>query len=150
MTRYITVLAIFLSWSGSGFAQTTHAPTNELNSTPPAQTISVPAPAASEEKPPVSAVKPARKISYGLTAGTQFSRLFGTATYLEPSVLFPITKRFSGFASMSMITTFGANRNFYGSNELAGNNAPLRNQHYIVNVGGNYLVNDRLNLTGSI
>lgn len=149
MIKNIFFLALFLGGSEIGLAQTLDIPATELNSTPPALTSDTLA-RASVKSPAVPAGKPARKISYGLSAGTQFSRVLGTATYLEPSVLFPITKKFSGFASLSMLTTFGTTPNFAGSDYSSANYAPTRRQGYILHVGGNYLINDRLNLTGSI
>lgn len=150
MTKYIIFLAIFLGWNGSSLAQTVDIPAAELNSTPPALTSDILPPAPTETTTAVSPVKPTRKMSYGLSAGTQFSRLFGTTTYLEPSVMFPITKRLSGFASLSLITTFGSTPNFLGNDDFSVNYTPMRRQNYVLNAGGNYIVNNRLNLTGSI
>jgi hypothetical protein len=144
--KYIAIIAFLLSWSWGSLAQTT----TELNSVPSALAPGIATPVQNQDSV-VAAIKPARKISYGLSVGTQFSRLLGTATYLEPSVMFPISKRFSGFASLNIITSFGANANYFGNDAYSNPYAPTtRNQYYIVNAGGNYIVNDRLNLTGSI
>lgn len=149
MKTYITFLALFLSCSWSSFAQTADAPAAELASTPPALAPDGTTPVLTENRN-ASEIKFNRKISYGLSAGTQFSRVLGTATYLEPSIMVPVTKRFSGYASLNMITVFNPSNNLFGRSEFSANNAFGRNQQYILNVGGNYLVNDRLNLTGSI
>jgi hypothetical protein len=149
MIKNILLFASLLALGFSSQAQNNTEPGGELNSTPPALAPSTLTPAATKAaEAPV--VVPKRKISYGLSAGTQFSRLYGTATYLEPSVMFPVTKRFSGFASVNMITTFGSGANLFGNEAFTGNYAPMRNHRYIVNAGGNYLVNERLNLTGTV
>ncbi|WP_157433385.1 hypothetical protein [Adhaeribacter aquaticus] len=121
----------------------------ELNTTPPA--IATPLPADKPTEEPIKRtnnLKQPAKLHYGLSMGSQFSR-FGSAFYMQPSVMFPVNKRFQAFTSLNIITAYGTNHNgFYG--EASNGGAPIRNQHYIVNVGGNYLVNDRLNITGSI
>lgn len=149
MIKHIVLIALLAGLNWDSFAQISEAPVAELSSAPPAL-----APAA-QTTPPTQAsddpeIKLNRKVRYGLSAGTQFSRLFGTATYLEPSVLFPVTKRFSGFASVNLVTSFGPNRNMFGTPEGDGHYARLSNQRVILNAGGNYMVNDRLNLTGSV
>ncbi|RDC64444.1 hypothetical protein [Adhaeribacter pallidiroseus] len=149
MIKYISIITLLLGWGGTSWAQTAEAPA-ELNSTPPAiETSVIPAPAVTEAQESM-VIKPVRKINYGLSMGTQFSPLFGTATYLEPSVLFPVTKRFSGFASVSMISAFNNYPNRFGQEAGVGPMANRWNQHYILHAGGNYMVNDRLNLTGSV
>ena len=149
MIKNIIIAASLLGIGFSSQAQTPGETQAELNSTPPAL-----APAAEVTQKvtdtEAQSIKQPRKISYGLSAGTQFSRVLGTTTFLEPSVMFPVTKRFSGFASLNMVTSFGANAYLYGNDAFGANYAPMRNQRFILNAGGNYLVNDRLNLTGSV
>lgn len=149
MIKNILIVATLLAFGFSSQAQTTPETVSELNSTPPAQaTVATPEnKATAPDAPKISAP---RKLSYGLSAGTQFSRLFGTATYLEPSVMFPVTKRFSAYASLNMVTSFGANYFTNGSEAFPGYYASQRNQRFILNAGGNYMVTDRLNLTGSV
>ncbi|QNF33719.1 hypothetical protein HUW51_13680 [Adhaeribacter swui] len=147
--KHTFLLLCFLSWSWAGLAQTTNAQPTELNSAPPAIETPVITPPVVTNATKDLSVKPARKVSYGLSMGTQYSPLLGTATYLEPSVLVPITKRFSGFASVSMISAFNTYPNRFGQDNAAALNNRW-SQHYIVHAGGNYLVNDRLNLTGSV
>ena len=142
-------MALLLACSWSSMGQTTEVPAAELNSTPPAQVTEAGVPAPTKA-PDAAAVVPSRKIRYGLSAGTHFSNLYGTATFLEPSVMLPITNRFSGFASLSMVTSFGANAYRSGSDAVMTNNTALYNQRLILNAGGNYMVNDRLNLTGTV
>ncbi|GEO06286.1 hypothetical protein AAE02nite_39500 [Adhaeribacter aerolatus] len=149
MIKHIISAAFLLLICLNTRAQTPGEGKAEINSAPPA--LAPPAEKinpAGTTKSPVAI--PPRKISYGLSAGTQFSRLYGTTTFLEPSVLFPVTKRFSGFASLNLVTSFGANANLYGNDAFAANYTPGYNQRFILNAGGNYLVNDRLNLTGTV
>lgn len=149
MIKNIFLAAFLLTLDFNSLAQTPAEAGSELSSTPPAL-----APLAEINKPQEKSVKTTlvqpRKISYGLSAGTQFSRLFGTATFLEPSVMFPLIKRFSGFASLNFVTSFNSNTSLFGNENFSNNYATMRNQRFILNAGGNYLVNDRLNLTGSV
>ncbi len=148
--KHTFILLFFLGCYWNSLAQTTETQPAELNSTPPAVEPPVaPAPAVTEAVAQ-TAVKPARKISYGLAMGTQFSPLFGTATYLEPSILFPVTKRFSGFASVSMISAFNNYPNRFGHETGVGPVINRWNQHYILHAGANYMVNDQLYLTGTV
>ncbi|MGV3585841.1 MAG: hypothetical protein ACO1OF_02465 [Adhaeribacter sp.] len=149
MIKNILAMAFLLSVGFSSMAQTTEGAAGELSSAPP---VLAPGTAITPQTPAseVTTPKAPRKISYGLSAGTQFSRLFGTATFLEPSVMFPVTKRFSGFASVNMITTFGSGPYLFGNDNFNANYAPMRSQRFILNAGGNYLVTDRLNVTGSV
>ncbi|WP_146153669.1 hypothetical protein [Adhaeribacter arboris] len=130
-------------------AQTAHDAQTELNSTPPTleTTITKPDSGSTTHAP---AGKPVRKISYSMSAGAQFSPGWGSATYLEPSVSIPITKRFSGFASLNLISTYGMGYNWLGRENTTATFTPLRNQHLILHAGGNYRVTDRLRFTGSV
>ncbi len=147
--KYISLWVLFLGLTGSSMAQTTTDSQAELNSVPPTLETTITR-SDSIIKTNASGLKPVRKISYSMSAGAQFAPGWGSATYLEPSVSVPITKRFSGFASLNMISTFGTNYNWLGRENAAANYAPLRNQHFILHAGGNYMVNDRLRLTGSV
>ncbi|QMU27524.1 hypothetical protein [Adhaeribacter radiodurans] len=149
MRKYICLWALFLGISASTLAQTSGNAPAELNSVPPAQETAVTR-ADSVKTTQVSSVKPVRRVSYSMSAGAQFAPGWGSATYLEPSVMVPITKRFSGFASLNMISTFGNNYNWFGRENAGANYTPLQNRHFILHAGGNYLVNDRLRLTGSV
>lgn len=149
MNKNIFLGAILLACSLSSFAQSTNEPAAELNSTPPAQAPVTQKP-ANPEPEKTTTIMPKRKLSYGLSAGTQYSRLYGATSYLEPSVMFPVTKRFSGFASLSFVNSFGPNPGFYNSETAGLNRSAFSNQRYILNAGGNYVVNERLNLTGSV
>ena len=149
MIKQITFLALLLGWSWSSLAQTTDIIGAEPNTTPPTQTTTTVSPAQTENSETPAITAP-RRISYGLSAGTQYSRLFGTTTFLEPSVLFPVTKRFSGFASLTFLNTFGPNAAFRNGEVSGAGNVSFGNQRYILNAGGNYAVSDRLNLTGSV
>jgi len=150
MTKHLILLGLILGICFGSRAQTKSSESGgELVSTPPALTQT----ATTTEIAPdagTTTFQPSRKIQYGLSAGTQFSRLYGTATFLEPSILFPVTKRFSAYASLNMITTFGGGPNLFNPEMNSTTYTPFRNQHYILNAGGNYMVNERLNLTGSV
>lgn len=136
-----------MALSLSSLAQSYQESAAELNSTPPVLTsVEEREVSTKPTEIPVSLIK--RKVSYGLSAGTQFSR-YGTTSFLEPSVIFPVTRRFSGYASLSFVNSFGPNYGFYNS-ELPGGKSTFTNQRYILNAGGNYMVNERLNLTGSV
>ena len=81
--------------------------------------------------------------------GSQFSR-FGSAAYFQPTIMYPVSNRLQAFASVSMINSFSP---VFGRQSIEGGFPGTSNfsrQNYIVNVGGNYAVSDRLNLTGSI
>ncbi|MDQ4139142.1 MAG: hypothetical protein M3142_01330 [Bacteroidota bacterium] len=147
--KYISFGVLFLGLTGSSMAQTSTDSQAELNSVPPAQETTITKP-DSDIPTKTPAVKPVRKVSYSMSAGAMFSPGWGSATYLEPSVSVPVTKRFSGFASLNMISTFGTNYNWLGRENAGANYTPLRNQHFILHAGGNYMVNDRLRLTGSV
>lgn len=77
----------------------------ELSATPPAQ-----AEVALKEAEKTETPTPApftRKIQYSLSAGSMFSNGFGSATYIQPGVMVPVTRRFSAFGSLSIINQFG-------------------------------------------
>jgi hypothetical protein len=138
-------------WSLIAVGQTpATAVSPELQSAPPAITVAADSIATTVKKPTVT--KPGftpGKMQYSFAVGSQFSR-FGTAAYFQPSILFPVTNRFRAFASVSFINTMGAS---FGRQPLdAGypGATSFARQHYVVHAGGNYMVNERLNLTGSI
>lgn len=129
-------------------AQTTGA--TELSATPPIQETKVPVkPSGKEPKITVSESSFSHKPQFSLSAGTQFSSLFGTSAYVQPSFLIPVTPRFSGFASLTMVNSFGPTFTRSTTESNAINNHAFGNQQYILNVGGNYMVSERLQITGS-
>jgi len=147
--KNIFLLGVGLCLSVFAFGQETNT-VQELSTTPPALTETTKPTATIEKVPTVSGFYTPRKLQYQFSTGAQFSR-FGSATYFQPSILFPVTKRFSTFANVNFIQTYGsafsrysAETGFLGSTSNAGQ------FHSVVEVGGNYLVNERLNLTGSV
>ncbi|TXK52127.1 hypothetical protein FVR03_02035 [Pontibacter qinzhouensis] len=87
-------------------------------------------------------------MSYGLSAGTSISN-WGGATYLEPSARYQITDRFRGFASFTYMHMMPQQ---YSTTTPEGGTMMRRStgsNHYLVNVGGEYLVSERLLVSGS-
>ena len=122
----------------------------ELSAIPPAQPEQAKPAAQVEDPTPAKEFYTPYKIQYQFLTGAQFSR-FGSATFFQPSILFPVTKRFSTFASVNFIHTYGSNLNIYSSEPgFTGANTNASQLHSVVQVGGNYMVNERLNLTGSV
>jgi len=122
----------------------------ELSATPPALAeTEKPAPEIKTPAPVTGFYTPG-KIQYQFSTGAQFSR-FGSATYFQPSILFPVTKRFSTFASVNFINTYGPVFNRYSSESgFTGASANSGQLHSVVQLGGNYVVNEKLNITGSV
>jgi hypothetical protein len=81
--------------------------------------------------------------------GSQFSR-FGQAAFLQPSLAYPITRRFQAFASLQFISTFGPGIYPGGYEAGAAGFGSRPQQSYVVMAGGNYAVNEKLTITGSI
>lgn len=143
------MLGLGLCLSVIGYGQDVNV-AQELNTTPPTLTERIKPAENKETATPVTSFYTPGKIQYQFSTGAQFSR-FGSATYFQPSILFPVTKRFSTFASVNLIHTYGSTLGRYFSNaESTGSNAPAAQLHSVVQVGGNYVVNERLNLTGSV
>lgn len=92
---------------------------------------------------------PANRMSYGLSAGASFGSGFG-ATYLEPTVRYQVSPRLRVFGSMTYMNVMSQQ---YTASTLEGGTIMRRtspSSHYIVNAGADYLVNDRLILSGSV
>lgn len=147
-TKNILLLGGGLLFSVWANAQAS-APATELATTPPAQAEIV-----KEKTEATEATQPAifnRKIQYSLSAGSMFSNGFGSAAYVRPSVLFPVTKRFTAFGSLSIINRFSpAVNNRFATDAPSPFNNSFANQQYIIHAGGNYAINNRLDLTGSV
>ncbi len=117
---------------------------------------SVPTPPAEATVPAPEVMKPAAKpsfagprLSYGLNAGTSISNM-GSASYLEPSVRYQVTNRFRGFASFSYMAVMPQS---YKTTTPEGGTIMRRtgaSSHYIVSAGGEYLLSDRLILSGRV
>jgi hypothetical protein len=124
--------------------------------TPPALDAAPPALSEGETKPQPAAQKPrpapaafVRKPQFSLSMGSQFSR-FGQAAYLQPTVSYPLTRRLQAFASLQYLHTFGPG--FYRTGPEAGASGfdSRGQQSYVVMAGGNYAVNEKLHITGSL
>ncbi|WP_192823428.1 hypothetical protein [Rufibacter sp. LB8] len=93
------------------------------------------------------------RINYSFSAGASFSS-FGSATFVEPSVRYHVTPRFSVFSSLTMVQHWG-NATFRGPvteggaapTLLANSNA---NRQFLLHVGGSYAMTERLLLSGSV
>lgn len=137
---------------GSGFwaqAQTAPETAPALDAAPPALSEPETKPQTATEKVTPAPAAFVRKPHFSLSMGSQFSR-FGQAAYLQPTVSYPLTRRFQAFASLQFINTFGSG--FYPAGYEAG--APgfgsRSQQSYVVMAGGSYMVNEKLNITGSL
>nr|WP_262914548.1 hypothetical protein [Pontibacter vulgaris] len=122
-----------------------------LDAVPAATATSASAPAAATTVP--AAVKPSfagPRLNYNLSAGASFNSQFGGATYVEPSVRYNVTNRFRAHASFTYLNVLPHNETV--ANPEGG--TMLRRTgstgHYIVSAGGDYLVNNRLILSGNI
>jgi hypothetical protein len=118
-----------------------------LEAAPPA--LTQPAPRAETTVEKAMPAPFVRKPHFSLNMGSQFSR-FGQASFLQPTVAYPLTRRLQAFASLQFMHTFGPS--FYRTGPEAGAfGAESRGQQsYVVMAGANYAVTEKLNITGSI
>lgn len=101
-------------------------------------------------KPTINALPASPKLSYNLNVGASYNSLYGASTYIQPTARYQVTNRFSGYASFTFVNTMPQN---YVVPTTEGGSMMRRtngNQQYIVNVGGDYLVNERLLLSGNV
>jgi hypothetical protein len=147
-TIKILITGLLLSSTLWAQAQTTES-TPALESAPPAlmEQASQPQIAAEKANPEPKAF--VRKPQFSLDMGSQFSR-FGHAAYLQPTLTLPLSPRFQAFASVQFLNTFGPT--FYRANSETGTSglSSRGQQSYVVMAGGNYVVNEKLNITGSL
>lgn len=148
--KKIKILFTGLLLSGAFWAQGQNPEADsapELNAAPPALIGNTPKPESPADKPALPAFS--RKPQFSMSLGSQFSR-FGQASYLQPTVSLPVTRRFQAFASMQFISTYGPA--FYRAGYEGANFGATtsRQQSYLVMAGGQYAVNEKWNLTGSI
>lgn len=144
---------IFLFTTGLLLSGLTYGQQAELNTVPPAQAQSTAESKTATSPPEVKATPSTslpRKIQYSLSAGSMFAPGFGAATYFRPGIMLPVSNRLSVFGSLSVINNYNTrfNRHFSESGVPGTNNGTTQN--YILNVGGNYMVNEKLNLSGSV
>ncbi|MEJ8758219.1 hypothetical protein WG947_14490 [Pontibacter sp. H259] len=90
------------------------------------------------------------KLSYNLNLGASYNSYFGASTYIQPTARYQVTDRFRGYASFTFVNTMPQN---YAVATTEGGSMMRRtsgNQQYLVRVGGDYLVNDKLILSGNV
>ncbi|PVY43065.1 hypothetical protein C8E01_102242 [Pontibacter virosus] len=141
-----TILTCSLLFAGNAMAQTSQKASLEAAPAPALQ--EQPTPATAEEKPSKFEM-PAKRLSYSLAAGASFGSGFG-ATYLEPTVRYHLNPRLRVFSSLTYMSVMPGQ---YSMPTGDGGTALMRtspSNHYIAHVGADYLVNDRLILSGSV
>ncbi|MDX5418674.1 MAG: hypothetical protein LPK09_05615 [Hymenobacteraceae bacterium] len=143
-----TILSCSLIFAGTALAQTSEGQQKaSLNAAPTPVLQEQPAPQA---EPTTSMLSmPTNRISYGLSAGATFGNGFG-ATYLEPSVRYQLSPRLRVFSSLTYMSVMSQQ---YTDVSPEGGTIMRRtspSSHYIMHVGADYLVNDRLILSGSV
>lgn len=148
---YIPLLALMLGSAGLVQAQTAspeEAPA--LETAPPA--IGSPAKTLETEAPAASLTVPGafpRKPQFSLGLGSQFSR-YGHAAWVQPTMVLPLTSRFRAFAGVQVLNTFSPRFYRTGMENNAAPSTPGSQVSCLVVAGGQYAVNDKLTLTGSI
>lgn len=106
--------------------------------------------AQTDMKPTISTTPVAPRLSYNLNLGASYNSYFGASTYVQPTARYQVTDRFRGYASFTYVHTMPQH---YAVTTTEGGTAMRRTngqQQYIVSVGGDYLVNDRLILSGNV
>lgn len=140
-----TILTCGLLLSGSAMAQSNQKASLDTAPAPAQQEQ----PAPQTEKAPTTLEMPSNRMSYALSAGASFGSGFG-ATYLEPTVRYQLNPRlrvFSSLTYMSVMSTQYTVPNPEGGFMLQRTSP---SNHFIAHVGADYLVNDRLVLSGSV
>jgi hypothetical protein len=143
-----TILTCSLLFAGSAMAQTTEGQQKASLDAAPAPAIQE-APAPRTETKSSMLEMPSNRISYSLAAGASFGSGFG-ATYLEPTVRYQLTPRLRVFSSMTYMSVMSSQ---YTVPTAEGGTMLQRtspSNHYIMHAGADYLVNDRLILSGSV
>lgn len=106
--------------------------------------------AQTDIKPGADALPATPRLNYSLNLGASYNSYFGTSTYIQPTARYQVTDRFRGYASVTFVNTMPQNFAVVtpeGGNMMRRTNG---NQQYIVSAGGEYLVNDRLILSGNV
>lgn len=140
----ITYLAIGLLFTGSAMAQSGSKQQIETTPTVVAATDSK----IVEETAPSILEMP--RLSYNLSVGAIYNSHFGASSYIQPTARYQISNRFRAHASFMFINTMPSD---YTTSTPEGGTVVRRSngqQHYIASVGGDYLVNERLILSGNI
>lgn len=143
LNKIIIALSCSLLLSVPALSQTESKASLNAAPLPKEQTFSQP-----EQETTAPAI-PANRISYAMSAGAMFGSGFG-ATYLEPTVRYHLNPRLRVFGSMAYMAVHAGQ---YAAPTAEGGTTLLRtgpSNHYIGHVGADYLVNDRLILSGSV
>lgn len=139
-----TFLALSLLFTGNAMAQS--GTKQHVDATP---SIATPAKTnATEEAVPSVLAMP--RASYNLSVGAMYNSHFGASSYIQPTARYQVSNRFRAHASFMFVNTMAHN---YTTSTPEGGTVVRRSngqQHYIASVGGDYLVNDRLILSGNI
>ncbi|MBD1396916.1 hypothetical protein H9Q13_07045 [Pontibacter sp. JH31] len=143
-----TLLGCSLLFAGTAIAQTSEGQQKaSLEAAPTPALQEQPAPQA--ESKPSMLVMPSNRISYSLSAGASFGNGFG-ATYLEPTVRYQVSPRLRVFSSMTYLSVMSQQ---YTDVTPEGGTIMRRtspSSHFIMHAGADYLVNNRLILSGSV
>ena len=139
-----TYLAISLLFAGSAMAQS--GTKQQIDATPTTATTSENKP--SEETAPTILAMP--RVTYNLSVGAMYNTHFGASSYIQPTARYQISNRFRANASFMFVNTMP--HSFTTSTPEGGTivRRSAGQQQYIVSVGGDYLVNERLILSGNI
>lgn len=143
-----TILACSLLFGGTAMAQTTEGQQKASLDAAPAPALQEPSALQPETKPSMLQM-PSNRMSYSLSAGTSFGNGFG-AYYLEPTMRYQINPRLRAFGSFTYMSVMSQQ---YAEPTSEGGTVMRRtspSSHYILNAGVDYLVNDRLILSGSV
>ena len=141
-----TFLTCSLLFASSAIAQTGQKASLEAA---PAPALQEQPAQPTEEKRPTKFEMPAKRLSYSLAAGASFGSGFG-ATYLEPTVRYQLNPRLRMFSSLTYMSVMPGQ---YTLPTNDGGTTLMRtspSNHYIAHVGADYLVNERLILSGSV
>lgn len=145
-----TILTCSFLFTGTAMAQTAEGQQKASLEAAPAPTlVEQPAPAPQVEQKPAKPGMPVNRMSYGLSAGASFGSGFG-ATYLEPTVRYQLNPRLRVFSSLTYMSVLPGQ---YPVTTAEGGTTMMRtspSNHFIAHVGADYLVNDRLILSGSV
>lgn len=139
-----TFLAIGLLFTGSAMAQSGFK--QQIDATPSVATATE---AKAAESPAPSIVEMPR-ISYNLSVGAMYNSHFGASSYIQPTARYQVSSRFRAHASFMFVNTMPFD---YTTSTPEGGTIVRRSngqQHYIASVGGDYLVNERLILSGNV
>lgn len=138
-----TFLALSLFCSGNAMAQS--GTKQQIDAIPSVATVTEQN--TSEETPSIL-MKP--RLSYNLNVGAMYNSHFGASSYIQPTARYQISDRFRAHASFMFVNTMPHD---YTAATPEGGTVVRRSngqQHYIASVGGDYLVNERLILSGNI